>query len=282
VKNFLFFRITLHVIRFTIFSLHVRKETVHTLASPEKRLAQVIDDHRLLYADPTVETKLRQLIDVSPHSFLTESELIELFRRTQSIFFNTHLEVASGHHTGTYLRFESIAHFPNRIDIIVQDMANWVSELDKDQKVHGIMVPNSDARLLAEGIANRLKNQVPLRVVAAPFDPTTGRIGTDVPPENIQKGEHFIAFNDVTARGNCVNKLGQIVTDRGGTVVGMMVFARRDSGQFPFMDELTAQYPFYYSVGLDMPQWEQSECSLCRLGEELLSWRDMPLLRRDA
>ena len=253
-----------------------------TLASHEKKLAQVIDHHRLLYADPTVETKLRQLIDISPHSFLTESELIGLFRRSQSVFFNTHLEVVSGHHTGTYLRFESIAHFPDRVEIIVKDMADWVSKLDKDQKVKGIIVPNSDARLLAEGIAHRLKDQLPLRVVPAPFDPTTGRIGTEVPTENIQKGEHFIAFNDVTARGNCVNKLGQIVTDRGGTVVGMMVFARRDSGQFPFMDALAAQYPFYYSVALDMPQWEQSECPLCRSGEELLSWREMPLLSREA
>jgi len=100
-------------------------------------------------------------------------------------------------------------------------------------------------------------------------------------PNRFRKVNASLRYNDVTARGNCVNKLGQIVTERGSTVMGMMVFGRRDSGQFPFMDELTAQYPIYYGVTLEMPQWEQSECPLCRMDEAFLSWRDMPLLRRN-
>ena len=40
----------------------------------------------------------------------------------------------------------------------------------------------------------------------------------------------------------------------------MMVFARRDSGQFPPMAELTSTYPFYVGVDLEMPQWEPSAC----------------------
>lgn len=249
-----------------------------TLTSQEQRLAQVIDDHRSLYAGSTVETKLQQLIGLSPHSFLTQSELIGLFRRSQSVFFNTHVEVVSGQHTGTYLRFESIAQYPELIDSIVKDMADWIARIPETQPIQGIVAPNSDARLLAEGIAAHLQERIPLRVVLAPFDSATGKIGTDVPSEQVRKGEHFIALNDVTARGNCVNKLGKIVTDRGGTVAGLMVFARRDSGQFPFMDELSAQYPFYYSVAVDMPQWDAPDCPLCGAGESLLSWCDMPLL----
>ena len=249
-----------------------------TLVSQEKKLAQVVDDHRLLYAGPTVEKKLQQLIGLSPHSFLTESEVTGILRRSQAVFFNTHIEVVSGHHTETYLRFESIARYHDLIEIIVQDMANWISRLPEAREVRGIIAPNSDARVLAEGIATKLKGQISLRVVLAPFDHTTGKIGTEVSTNQVEKGDRFIALNDVTARGNCVNKLGRIVTDHGGTVVGMMVFARRDSGQFPFMDELSAQYPFYYSVALDMPQWEQSQCPVCTKGEALLSWRDMPVL----
>jgi len=60
-----------------------------------------------------------------------------------------------------------------------------------------------------------------------------------------------------------------------------MVFGRRDSGQFPFMEELTAQYPFYFGAALDMPQWDPSECPLCRAGETLFSWKDMPFLLPD-
>ena len=162
--------------------------------------------------------------------------------------------------------------------MIVRDMINWIVQLSKDRKIEGIITPASDAQLLAEGIATSLPNHIPLRVVLAPFDPTTGKIGTDVPDNAIREGEHFVALNDVTARGNCVSKLGGIVTERGGKLDGMMVFARRDSGQFPLMGELTARFPFYYGTSLDMPQWEVSSCPLCYRGDTVFSWRDMPFL----
>jgi orotate phosphoribosyltransferase len=75
-----------------------------------------------------------------------------------------------------------------------------------------------------------------------------------------------------------VSKLGKVITDQGGRLAGMMVFARRDSGQFPLMDELIATYPFYYTTDLDMPQWEPERCPLCRDRQPLLFWRDMPEL----
>ena len=56
------------------------------------------------------------------------------------------------------------------------------------------------------------------------------------------------------------------------------LFARRDSGQFPLMNELVAQHPFYYTTDLDMPQWEPANCPLCRMNRPLLSWKDMPEL----
>lgn len=76
----------------------------------------------------------------------------------------------------------------------------------------------------------------------------------------------------------CVSKLGKVITDHGGTLSGMMVFARRDSGQFPLMGQLTEQFPFYFCTDLEMPQWEPAECPLCRTQVPLLSWRDMPEL----
>ena len=92
----------------------------------------------------------------------------------------------------------------------------------------------------------------------------------------IRTGERFVVLNDVTTRGNCVSKLGKVVTEHGGVVAGMLVFARRDSGQFPLMGELTAKYPFYYTADLDMPQWQPEDCPLRKKKEPLLSWREMP------
>ena len=251
---------------------------MNTHTANQKRLSEVIDQHQRLYSHPIIDSKLKTIVKESPHSSLSESNILSILRQSRSVFFDTHIEVASGQHTATYLRFESIAQYPDLISMIVTDMARWISQLSKDHKIEGIIAPASEARLLAEGIATSLTDHIPLRVLLAPFDPTSGKIGTNVPDNAIREEEHFLALNDVTARGNCVSKLGRIVTERGGNLDGMMVFARRDSGQFPLMDELTARFPFYYGISLDMPQWEVSSCFLCQREENLFSWGDMPFL----
>ena len=73
-----------------------------------------------------------------------------------------------------------------------------------------------------------------------------------------------------------MNKLAKVVTDHEGVVEGMLVFARRDSGQFPLVNELTEQFPFYYTADLEMPQWEPEYCALCKTDKPLVSWKDMP------
>lgn len=248
----------------------------------QKRLSDLMDHHQKLYADSIVNGKLEGIVGESPHSSLSKSDIKGIFLHSKSIFFDTHVEVVSGHHTGLYVRFESIAQYPALISIISRDMAQWVWGMGQHFRIDGLLVPASDARFLAEGIARELNGRMPVRLVYAPFTPETGRIGTDIPDNLIRQGETFVVLNDVTTRGNCVSKLGKIVTDHGGKVTGMMVFARRDSGQFPFMNDLTTRYPFYYSTGLTMPQWDPTDCPLCRRGEPLLSWKDMPFLSRES
>ena len=133
-------------------------------------------------------------------------------------------------------------------------MADWINSKFAMKPISGLVAPASDAQLLAKAIAGALPRQLPLRVVLTPFDRATGKIGTEIEPGAIKPGERYVVLNDVTTRGNCVDKLGTVVTDHGGVLAGMMVFARRDSGQFPLMEQLTKKYPFYYTADLQMPQ----------------------------
>src|SRR6185437_681008 len=142
----------------------------------------------------------------------------------------------------------------------------------------GLMATSSAAKRLAEEIAAELRVFMQLETVLTPYSCETGRIGTDIAVGAVKAGERFVALNDVTTRGNCVGKLGKVITDHGGMPAGMMVFARRDSGQFPLMNELIARHPFYYTTDLDMPQWEPAHCPLCSAKQLLLSWKDMPAL----
>ncbi|HEU4683146.1 MAG TPA: hypothetical protein VFS39_01410 [Nitrospira sp.] len=249
-----------------------------TTAAQEQALSALEARHRALYAGPAIDSKLEQVIRAGNHTKLTEWDILHILRTSRSVFFDTHVEVVSGHHTGSYLRFESIIRFPDLVRMIVEDMADWVRRAFHHHPVIGLVATSSAAEALARGMAERLEPTSPLRVTLTPYSCETGRIGTEIRAGAVNAGERFLALNDVTTRGNCVSKLGKVITDHGGELAGMMVFARRDSGQFELVKDLAAKYPFYYATDLDMPQWEPAECPLCREHRPLLSWKDMPAL----
>lgn len=248
------------------------------VSTVEQVLAEVADRHRVLYEASAIDAKLRTIIRAGAHTNLTEDDVLHILHTSRSVCFDTHVEVVSGHHTATYLRFESIARFPEFIRQVAGDMAAWIRRTFQHYPISGIAATTSAAEFLAQGIADVLHDTMELRVALTPYSCETGRIGTDIAVGAIKAGERFLALNDVTTRGNCVGKLGKVITDNGGVLVGMMVFARRDSGQFPLMNKLIAQHPFYYTTDLDMPQWEPAHCPLCRANKPLLSWKDMPAL----
>ena len=241
-------------------------------------LTETVERHRLLYGGPAIDAKLKPLIRVGSGTNLREKDVLDILRTSRSVFFDTHVEVVSGHHTATYLRFESIARFPELIRQLAADMADWIRRAFQRHPITGLVATGSAAELLAQGIVDVLQGTIGLRMVLTPYSCETGRIGTVINAGSIKAGERFLALNDVTTRGNCVSKLGKVITDHGGFLAGMMVFARRDSGQFTLMDELIARLPFYYTTDLDMPQWEPAHCPLCSTHKPLLSWKDMPAL----
>jgi orotate phosphoribosyltransferase len=244
----------------------------------EQALVDLAQRHRELYDGMGIDARLETIIRDGSHTALTGWDVLRILRTSRSVFFDTHVEVVSGHHTATYLRFESVARFPELVKLLAMDMAGWIRRTFEQHPVTGIVATASAAEVLAKGIADVLNDTMPLGVTLTPYSCDTGRIGTDIKTGAIKPGERFLALNDVTTRGNCVSKLGNVITGNGGLLAGMMVFARRDSGQFPLMKELIAQYPFYYTTDLDMPQWEPAQCPLCRMSKPLLSWKDMPEL----
>lgn len=246
--------------------------------SSESAIQELVARQKTLYEGPEIEIRFERLIRDTPHPTLSSWDIQRLLRTSRAVYFDSHVEVVSGHHTGIYLRFESIARFPEFVTILASNMAEWILQTFRHDPPAGIVTTSSDARRLAERTAELLTDRLPLRILLTPFSHETGRIGTDIVQGTVETGERFLSLNDVTTRGMCVGKLGKVVTDRGGTLAGMMVFARRDSGQFPLMEELTATYPFYFGVDLDMPQWEPSDCPLCKENKPLLSWRELPEL----
>ncbi len=246
--------------------------------SSEAAMLELVERQRAVYDGSDIDVRMQHLIRDTPHPTLSSWDIQRLLRASRAVYFDSHVGVVSGHHAEVYLRFESIARVPDLVTIIASNMAEWILQTFHHDPPAGILTTSSDARLLAERTCEILAARLRLRTVLTPFNHDTGKIGTEIISGTVEPGERFLSLNDVTTRGMCVNKLGKVITDAGGQLAGMMVFARRDSGQFPFVDELTATYPFYFGVDLDMPQWEPSDCHGCRDGKPLVSWKDLPAL----
>ena len=87
----------------------------------EQALKEMLDRHRDLYDGPAIDPKLKGIIRDAPCSKLSDWDIHRMLRTSRSVFFDTHVEVVSGHHTSTYLRYASIARFPQLVRLIVRD-----------------------------------------------------------------------------------------------------------------------------------------------------------------
>jgi orotate phosphoribosyltransferase len=147
-----------------------------SVMTDEQAVAELVQRHRHLYDGPTIDTKLEAIIRDGSHTKLSGWDILRVLRTSRSVFFDTHVEVVSGHHTATYLRFESVARFPELIRLLARDMAGWIRRTFETNPITGIVATTSAAEMLAEGIADVLHDTMRIRVTLTPFSCETGRI----------------------------------------------------------------------------------------------------------
>jgi orotate phosphoribosyltransferase len=159
----------------------------------EQAVADLVERHRGLYDGPEIDAKLEAIVREGSQSRLTSWDTLRVLRTSRSVFFDTHVEVVSGHHTATYLRFESVARFPELMRLLARDMADWIRRTFQSDPLTGLVATTSAAELLAEGIADALHDTMRLRVTLTPYSCETGRIGTDIKIGAIKPGERFVS-----------------------------------------------------------------------------------------
>src|SRR6185503_17237621 len=140
----------------------------------EQALVEMVARHQALYERSEIDAMLRSIVRAGSHTNLTEEDVLRILRTSRCVFFDTHVEVVSGHHTATYLRFESIAHFPDLVRQIARDMAGWISRTFGSNPIMGLMATSSASKQLAEEIATELRVSTRLKTVLTPYSWETG------------------------------------------------------------------------------------------------------------
>ena len=85
-----------------------------SVMTDEQAVAELVQRHRDLYDGPTIDTKLEAIIRDGSHTKLSGWDILRVLRTSRSVFFDTHVEVVSGHHTATFdrLRCSSVVFHP--------------------------------------------------------------------------------------------------------------------------------------------------------------------------
>mgnify|MGYP003449283848 FL=1 len=114
--------------------------------SPETATLELVERQRKLYEGSEIDVRLEHLIRDTPHPTLSSWDIQRLLHDSRAVYFDSHVEVVSGHHTDIYLRFESIARFPDLVTIIASNMAEWILQTFRHHPPTGILTTSSDAR----------------------------------------------------------------------------------------------------------------------------------------
>ncbi len=138
-------------------------------------ILEIVEQQRTIYDGSEIDVRMQHIIRDTPHPTLSSWDIQRLLRASRAVYFDSHVQVVSGHHTEVYLRFESIARVPDLVTIIASNMAEWILQTFHHAPPAGILTTSSDARLLAERTCEILAARLRLRTVLTPFNSRHGQ-----------------------------------------------------------------------------------------------------------
>lgn len=179
---------------------------------------------------------------------LSERDVLAVFEETHALR-NGHFELRSGLHSNQFFQCALVLQHPLKTARLCEALRARAPDLAPDVVIApalgGVTVGYEigrqyDARaIFAEKNDNRL-------VLRRGFE--------------IARGEKVVIAEDVITRGGRVQEVIDIVEQRGGIIVGILVLVDRSGGQASFA------YPLHSLLQMTPTTWAPDECPLCREG----------------
>lgn len=179
-------------------------------------------------------------------------DVLDLYRRTGALL-EGHFLLRSGAHSSLFLQSAALLQHP----LYAEAVGEALGKLFEEEKVDFVIGPALGGVVLAFVVAKALG----ARAIFAEKDGMGGmtlRRGLTVDP-----GDRFLAVEDVVTTGESVRKAIQAAEARGGVLVGVGAIVDRSGGKAAF------GVPFRALVQLEVPQYPQEACPLCREGVSL-------------
>lgn len=183
---------------------------------------------------------------------LSREEILDILKRT-NVWQKGHFCFSSGRHSDQYLQCAQVLQYPDYAALLCGELAQHFREDGIDVVVGpalgGIIIAYEVARSLGirAMFAEREEDKMLLR---RGFQ--------------VEEGERVLVVEDVVTTGSSVNEVMELVTDRGGKVVGVGVLVDRSRGRAQFGVKTVSL------LKLDLIDYSPAECPLCAQGIPLI------------
>ena len=173
----------------------------------------------------------------------TDAMVLNELKETRALL-EGHFQLSSGRHSDRYVQCARLLQYPERAGRVLAVVAEQFRPVPFDV----IVGPAMGGIIVAYELARQL-----------------GKPGIFVERENgtmalrrgfaIPQGTRCIISEDVVTTGKSSGETAKVITDNGGTVVGIACIVNRSA-------ELI-MYPVWSAIRLDIASWPAEECPLC-------------------
>lgn len=183
---------------------------------------------------------------------LTEVEILQIFKKTESLF-EGHFLLTSGRHSDKYFQCAKVLQYPKYIEQLCSIIANHFN----DYEIDAVISPAIGGLVVGQEVARQLKKKF---IFAERENKNlTLRRGF-----SLNEGEKVLVCEDVVTTGGSVFEVIDIVKNNNAKVAGVGFIVDRSNGKVNF------GFPQISTLKMEVISYLPDECPLCEQGLEII------------
>ena len=182
---------------------------------------------------------------------LTEVEILEIFKKTESLF-EGHFLLTSGRHSDKYFQCAKVLQYPEYIELLCSIIANHF----KNYEIDNVISPAIGGLVVGQEVARQLNK----RFIFAERENKNLTLRRGF---SLSEGEKVLICEDVVTTGGSVFEVIDIVKNNNAKVAGVGFIVDRSNGKVDF------GYPQISTLKMEVISYLPEECPLCTQGLEI-------------
>ena len=182
---------------------------------------------------------------------LTETEILEIFKKTKSLF-EGHFLLTSGRHSDKYFQCAKVLQYPEYIEQLCSIIANHF----KNYEIDNVISPAIGGLVVGQEVALQLNK----RFIFAERENKNLTLRRGF---SLSEGEKVLISEDVVTTGGSVFEVIDIVKNNNAKVAGVGFIVDRSNGKVDF------GYPQISTLKMEVISYLPEECPLCTQGLEI-------------